>query len=92
MQNLACSQHQIHTQCIHVSSHKLKVPKDIHTINLPLPTTPIFFVLRHLCVCTHSQKPKQNKNSVICGIADISTCSMCFCFCFLCVCFSVLTL
>ena len=39
MQNLACSQHQIHTQCIHVSSHKLKVPQDIHTINLQTAST-----------------------------------------------------
>ena len=40
IQNLACSQRQI--QCIHVSSRKLKLPKDIHAKKYKqlLPTHP----------------------------------------------------
>ena len=66
MQNLACSQHQIHTQCIHVSFHKLKVPKDIHTINLQTAPThhshlSFFFARTPLCLYTQLETRTKQK-------------------------------
>ena len=60
-QNLVCSQRQIHTVCIHVSSRKLKLPKDTHTKKYKqlLPTHPFPKVELYIAVkCKYIQSCK----------------------------------
>ena len=52
-----------HTQCMHVSSRKLKLPKDVHTNKVQIvPTHPLPKVQLYVGVkCRHRDRVKNNK-------------------------------